>query len=103
MRIRSRRPAVIAIAAAFVALGACSPTANTLGGWSAEVLESPFPATMTNVHAPHNRRCDDQYGCWIVFDVSVTNPTDRAAQVAKCVVALDDANAVREVRWTLPG
>jgi len=72
-------------------------------GGSAEVLDTPFPATLMNVRAPDVHHCDDQYGCWIVFDVKVTNPTDRDAQVAQCTVTVGAAGQPRDETWVLPG
>ncbi len=95
-----RRATLVGIALALLALGACSPA--YLGG-SAETLDTPFPAMLTNVHAPDHRHCDDQYGCWIVFDVRVTNPTDRDAQVAQCSVTIGTPDQPRDENWVLTG
>jgi len=97
-----RRLRLISVVLALLWLGACSSSTYSMGG-SAEVLDTPFPATLTNVHAPHVHHCDDQYGCWIVFDVKVTNPTDRDAQVAQCSVAVGTAGQPHDENWVLPG
>jgi hypothetical protein len=96
------RKATVFVVLVSMVLTSCG--ANYILGNSAEVLDTRFPATLTHLHAPRHHHCDEQYGCWVVFDVRITNPTDRDAQVAQCLASLDTgAGAVRDVGWTLPG
>jgi hypothetical protein len=82
----------------------------------AEVLDEPFPATVSRVHVArvhicnaegcsfvHERHCDTNGWCELAFTVRVTNPTDRDLNVAECtaVFGLDDS-AARSAPFVVP-
>jgi hypothetical protein len=82
----------------------------------AEVLDTPFPATLTNFHIARSYTCDkdgctirrerhcDENGCEIAFNARVTNPTDRDANVARCIAVIAlDGGTPRHARFWMPG
>jgi hypothetical protein len=63
------------------------------GGTSAEVLDTPFPATLVSLHVrPHTCGGAPPY-CSVRFTLRVTNPTDRDANVMECDVVADSGGA----------
>jgi hypothetical protein len=65
------------------ALGACG--FGQAGVHRAETLTTPFPGTVLSAHVRHGG-CS-QEGCPFVYRVSITNPTDRDANVQTCTLA----------------
>jgi len=100
------------IVAALLFFAACG-TEQDSGVRRAEVLDEPFPATVMNLHIARLHTCGPQGcrvvkdrecntdGCVIAMTVRVTNPTDRDANVTRCVatVVLDGSGRRRAEFW----
>jgi hypothetical protein len=103
-----------ALVAGVLLLTACARS-DSLGSNRAEVLDEPFPATLSRVHVARVHTCNaegcsfvperhcDTNGCELEFTVRVTNPTHRDVNVAECtaVFGLDDPEA-RSAPFVVP-
>jgi hypothetical protein len=100
------------LAAILISLVACESLSTN---YSAEVLATPFPATLSGFHTarfhtcnadgcsyPPERHCDTNNGCEIAFTARVTNPTDRDANVAECRAVIVVAGSRRSAPFVLP-